>query len=58
MKLTVFVTDMEISRAIARRETGSASVTPPAAAVTLVEASKLYARDFMIEIEEIAALRR
>ena len=33
-----------------------ASVTPPAApAVTLVEVSKLYGADFMIEIEAIAA---
>jgi enamine deaminase RidA (YjgF/YER057c/UK114 family) len=32
-----------------------ASVTPPAApAVTLVEVSKLYGPDFMIEIEAIA----
>jgi enamine deaminase RidA (YjgF/YER057c/UK114 family) len=33
-----------------------ASVTPPAApAVTLVEVSKLYGPDFLIEIEAIAA---
>jgi enamine deaminase RidA (YjgF/YER057c/UK114 family) len=33
-----------------------ATVTPPAApAVTLVEVSKLYGPDFMIEIEAIAA---
>ena len=34
-----------------------ASVTPPAApAVTLVEVSKLYGPDFLIEIEAIAAV--
>jgi enamine deaminase RidA (YjgF/YER057c/UK114 family) len=34
-----------------------ASVTPPAApAVTLVEVSKLYGPDFLIEIEAIAAI--
>ena len=34
-----------------------ASVTPPAApAVTLIEVSKLYGADFMIEIEAIAAV--
>ena len=34
-----------------------AAVTPPAApAVTLVEVSRLYGADFMIEIEAIAAL--
>jgi len=33
-----------------------ATVTPPAApAVTLVEVSRLYGTDFMIEIEAIAA---
>lgn len=34
-----------------------ASVTPPAApAVTLMEVSKLYGSDFLIEIEAIAAV--
>jgi enamine deaminase RidA (YjgF/YER057c/UK114 family) len=34
-----------------------ATVTPPAApAVTLVEVSKLYGPDFLIEIEAIAAI--
>ena len=34
-----------------------ATVTPPAApAVTLVEVSRLYGLDFMIEIEAVAAL--
>jgi enamine deaminase RidA (YjgF/YER057c/UK114 family) len=33
-----------------------ASVTPPAApAVTLVEVSRLFAEDFLIEVEAIAA---
>jgi enamine deaminase RidA (YjgF/YER057c/UK114 family) len=34
-----------------------ASVTPPAApAVTLIEVSKLYGPDFLIEIEAVAAI--
>src|SRR3982074_1852991 len=57
VKLTVFLTDMD--NLAAYREARSrffASVTPPAApAVTLVEVSKLYGADFMIEIEAIAA---
>ncbi len=57
VKLTVFLTDM--SNLAAYREARNrffASVTPPAApAVTLVEVSKLYGADFMIEIEAIAA---
>jgi enamine deaminase RidA (YjgF/YER057c/UK114 family) len=58
VKLTVFLTDM--NNLAAYRETRNrffASVTPPAApAVTLVEVSKLYGADFMIEIEAIAAV--
>jgi enamine deaminase RidA (YjgF/YER057c/UK114 family) len=57
VKLTVFLTDM--NNLAAYREARNrffASVTPPAApAVTLVEVSKLYGADFMIEIEAIAA---
>jgi enamine deaminase RidA (YjgF/YER057c/UK114 family) len=57
VKLTVFLTDM--NNLASCRETRNrffASVTPPAApAVTLVEVSKLYGADFMIEIEAIAA---
>jgi enamine deaminase RidA (YjgF/YER057c/UK114 family) len=57
VKLTVFLTDMD--NLASYREARSrffASVTPPAApAVTLVEVSKLYGADFMIEIEAIAA---
>jgi enamine deaminase RidA (YjgF/YER057c/UK114 family) len=57
VKLTVFLTDM--GNLLPYREARSrffASVTPPAApAVTLVEVSKLYGADFMIEIEAIAA---
>jgi enamine deaminase RidA (YjgF/YER057c/UK114 family) len=56
-KLTVFLTDM--SHLASYREARNrffASVTPPAApAVTLVEVSKLYGPDFLIEIEAIAA---
>jgi enamine deaminase RidA (YjgF/YER057c/UK114 family) len=57
VKLTVFLTDMD-NLALYReaRNRFFASVTPPAApAVTLVEVSKLYGADFMIEIEAIAA---
>lgn len=57
IKLTVFVTDMEnLGRYREARNRFFASVTPPAApAVTLVEVSKLYGPDFLIEIEAIAA---
>ena len=57
VKLTVFLTDMD--NLLSYREARNrffASVMPPAApAVTLVEVSKLYGADFMIEIEAIAA---
>jgi enamine deaminase RidA (YjgF/YER057c/UK114 family) len=57
VKLTVFVTDMD--NLFSYREARNrffATVTPPAApAVTLVEVSKLYGPDFLIEIEAIAA---
>jgi enamine deaminase RidA (YjgF/YER057c/UK114 family) len=57
VKLTVFLTDMNNLAAYrGARNQFFASVTPPAApAVTLVEVSKLYGADFMIEIEAIAA---
>lgn len=58
VKLTVFLTDMN-NLGIYReaRNRFFASVTPPAApAVTLVEVSKLYGADFLIEIEAIAAV--
>ena len=58
VKLTVFVTDMD--NLFSYREARNrffATVTPPAApAVTLVEVSKLYGPDFLIEIEAIAAV--
>jgi len=58
VKLTVFLTDMDhlgLYREV--RNKFFASVTPPAApAVTLVEVSKLYGPDFLIEIEAIAAV--
>jgi enamine deaminase RidA (YjgF/YER057c/UK114 family) len=57
MKLTVFLTDMD-NLGVYReaRNRFFASVTPAAApAVTLVEVSKLYGPDFLIEIEAIAA---
>jgi enamine deaminase RidA (YjgF/YER057c/UK114 family) len=57
VKLTVFLTDMDnLASYREARNRFFASVTPPAApAVTLVEVSKLYGPDFMIEIEAIAA---
>jgi enamine deaminase RidA (YjgF/YER057c/UK114 family) len=57
VKLTVFLTDMDnLASYREARNRFFASVTPPAApAVTLVEVSKLYGPDFLIEIEAIAA---
>ena len=57
VKLTVFLTNMDnLGLYREARNRFFASVTPPAApAVTLVEVSKLYGGDFMIEIEAIAA---
>jgi enamine deaminase RidA (YjgF/YER057c/UK114 family) len=58
VKLTVFLTDMDnLARYREARNRFFASITPPAApAVTLVEVSKLYGPEFMIEIEAIAAV--
>ena len=58
VKLTVFLTDMDnLGSYREARNRFFASVTPPAApTVTLVEVSKLYGADFMIEIEAIAAV--
>jgi enamine deaminase RidA (YjgF/YER057c/UK114 family) len=57
VKLTVFLRDM--GHLAAYREARNrflASVTPPAApAVTLIEVSKLYGPEFLIEIEAVAA---
>ena len=57
VKLTVFLTDMNnLASYREARNRFFATVTPQAApAVTLVEVSKLYGPDFMIEIEAIAA---
>jgi enamine deaminase RidA (YjgF/YER057c/UK114 family) len=57
VKLTVFLTDMEnLASYREARNRFFASVAPPAApAVTLVQVSKLYGADFVIEIEAIAA---
>lgn len=57
VKLTVFVTDINNLAAYRQaRNRFFATVTPPAApAVTLVEVSRLYGADFLIEIEAIAA---
>jgi len=58
VKLTVFLTDMDfLSVYREARNTFFASVIPAAApAVTLIEVSKLYGPDFLIEIEAIAAM--
>jgi len=57
VKLTVFLTDMtHLGLYREARNRFFATVIPPAApAVTLVEVSKLYGAEFMIEIEAIAA---
>lgn len=58
VKLTVFLRDMgELAAYREVRNRFFATVTPPAApAVTLVEVSRLYGPDFLIEIEAVAAL--
>jgi enamine deaminase RidA (YjgF/YER057c/UK114 family) len=57
VKLTVYLRDMQNLAAYREaRNRFFATVTPPAApAVTLVEVSRLYGPDFLIEIEAIAA---
>ncbi len=58
VKLTVFLTDMD--NLLLYREARNrffATTTPPAApAVTLIEVSRLYGADFLIEIEAIAVV--
>jgi enamine deaminase RidA (YjgF/YER057c/UK114 family) len=58
VKLTVFLRDMDnLATYREARNRFFATVTPPAApAVTLVEVSRLYGSDFLIEIEAIAAV--
>ena len=58
VKLTVFLTDMRnLASYREARNRFFVSVAPPAApAVTLVEVSRLYGADFLIEIEAIAAV--
>ena len=58
VKLTVFLRDMgELAAYREVRNRFFATVTPPAApAVTLVEVSRLYGPDFLIEIEAVAAI--
>jgi enamine deaminase RidA (YjgF/YER057c/UK114 family) len=57
VKLTVYLRDM--NQLAAYREARNrffATVTPPAApAVTLIEVSRLYGPDFLLEIEAVAA---
>lgn len=57
VKLTVFLRDMEnLSAYREARNRFFGTVSPPAApAITLVQVSKLYGPDFLIEIEGIAA---
>jgi enamine deaminase RidA (YjgF/YER057c/UK114 family) len=57
VKLTVFVRDMGALAAYRRaRDRFFASVNPPPApAITLIEVSKLFAPEFLIEIEAFAA---
>jgi enamine deaminase RidA (YjgF/YER057c/UK114 family) len=58
VKLTVFVRDMNGLAAYRRaRDRFFATTTPPAApAITLVEVSKLYHEDLLIEIEAVAVV--
>jgi enamine deaminase RidA (YjgF/YER057c/UK114 family) len=58
IKLTVFLRDMDnLATYRDARNRFFATTTPPAApAVTLVEVSRLYGPDFLIEIEAIAAV--
>ena len=58
IKLTVFLRDMDNLAAYRQaRDRFFVTVTPPAApAVTLIEVSRLYGADFLIEIEAVAAL--
>jgi|SRR5262245_11562384 len=58
IKLTVFLRNMDnLSAYREARNRFFATVTPPAApAVTLVEVSRLYGPDFLIEIEAVAAV--
>ena len=58
IKLTVFLRNIDnLSAYREARNRFFATVTPPAApAVTLVEVSRLYGPDFMIEIEAVAAV--
>jgi len=57
-KLTVFLRDMnDLTAYREARNRFFSTVSPPAApAVTLVEVSKLYGPDFLIEIEAVAAV--
>jgi enamine deaminase RidA (YjgF/YER057c/UK114 family) len=57
VKLTVFLRDMEnLGTYREARNRFFATVSPPAApAVTLIEVSKLYGPEFLIEIEAVAA---
>src|SRR4030081_65979 len=58
VKLTVFLRDMnDLTAYLEARNRFFTPVPPPAApAVTLVEVSKLYGPDFLIEIEAVAAV--
>jgi enamine deaminase RidA (YjgF/YER057c/UK114 family) len=58
IKLTVFLRDMNhLASYRQARDRFFATVTPTAApAVTLIEVSRLYGADFLIEIEAIAAI--
>jgi enamine deaminase RidA (YjgF/YER057c/UK114 family) len=58
IKLTVFLRNMDdLSAYREARNRFFATVTPPAApTITLLEVSRLYGADFMIEIEAIAAV--
>jgi enamine deaminase RidA (YjgF/YER057c/UK114 family) len=58
VKMTVFLRDMaDLAAYREARNRFFATVKPPAApAVTLIEVSRLYGSDFLIEIEAVAAI--
>src|SRR5260370_16047000 len=60
VKMTVFLREMGNLQTYrdARNHFFSTTTPPAAPAITLVEVSKLYGPDFLIEIEAIAAVRR
>ena len=57
MKMTVYIRDMaQVALYRQARDRFLRSTTPPAApAITLVEVSRLFSDDYLIEVEAVAA---